>query len=201
MIHVVKLFGVAFFAAFTGLLLGMSSSPVLGAIVGALAASIAAILGILKKDELRMSVSDYLSVGAFGLFGMVGVLSGLELRTGKIINNNLLQKQEKWLQVVRDSSLVQTILIFEETGLVIDKDVKVDNREGALATRSVVLFSVDASVADKLDPENFQDPNDVFQAWTAEGEPWNVYADRIARSFKENEQMDKYKTVWKILKD
>lgn len=201
MSQLAKLFGVALFALFIGLLLGLSNSPVVGLILASLAASITAVMGLIKKNEPRISQSAYVLIGIFGLFGIAGVVAGLELRTGKVISNNLMQKKEKWYSIINDSSLVEKILIFEETGLLIDSSVKVDNREGSVATRSIVLFSASSTVVDKLNPENFNDIDNLYQAWKDEGPPWDSFADRIIRNFEVDNQLSQFKTVWILLKE
>lgn len=199
MTYLVKSAGVAFFAFFIGLLLGLSNSPVVGLIMGALAASIAIVIGIIKKDEIRIPPSEYLLIGVFGVFGSIGVLSGLHIRTGNIFNDDLVTKAAKWHNVVRDSSQVEAIVIFLETGLIIDPDLKLNERQNSVSSK--VLFSVDSEVADKLNPENFNNVQNIQESWKSEGDPWALFAERIIKNYQVDAQREQFQNIWILLKE
>lgn len=196
-----KAFGSAFFGLFTGLLIGLSSSPVVALIAGALVAILGAVLGIVNKESLKVAASGYVMIGFFSMCACIGVVVGLKIRTGQLWGKDLRAESDKWHEVLQDSALVEKMIIYEHSGLLVDPGMKVDDRPLADATRLNVLFSVTSTAAEKLNPENFQEMDDEYDAWTTEGNPWEQYARAIDKKISEEDQLNAYTVVWTMLKE
>lgn len=196
-----KILGAGCFALFIGVLLGLSSAPTVTIVMSVLAGAITVVLGLKVKNAEEIPSPNYLVIGAFGLFGIVGVLAGLEIRTGEVFGNDLKDRNQKWSEVLRDTSLIDAMVIYEETGLLIKADVTKDATSVNDPSKTNVLFSASADVIDKLDPNTFDLIQNLSSAWLDEGPPWSTYAKLIEVKIPIENKKNAYLTIWSLLKE
>jgi hypothetical protein len=180
-----------------GTLVGLSSSPVVGVVVGALASILAVFLGLDVRTgsaigALRINGAR---IGALGVATVVGLGLGLSVRVNNPFLPDPVSHLQRWQQALPgDPTLAKQLMVFERTGIVPSRfqygqelpgnDVTVALQEGA-ATRTAVLFSALAEfdVCTRLDPGKLESPQAVLAVYSRRGAPGFLpqVAERIAR--------------------
>ena len=194
-----KALGTIGFSIFIGLLMGLSSAPVVGVVVGILAGLIGLVVGAGKgsaQEKIQNTSPNYTLLGLFGLFAMVGVLAGLYIRTTDPWGKSLSENKAEWVDLGLSEAKALELVIFQTTGLV-PQGTEVKEIS---PTSLPVLFSDDGP-SDKLNPGNFTEVSDIAFAWADEGEPWSIYQQRIMTKIDENDQRKAFETLWELLKD
>jgi hypothetical protein len=168
-----------------GTLVGLSSSPVVGVVVGALASVLAVFLGL---DLSTGSVMGALRIngpriGALGLATVVGVGIGLWVRVNNPFLPDPLAQLQRWQAALpEDPTLAKQMMLFERTGIVPSRfqygnappgeDVTVAMEEGA-AIRTAVLFSTlsEFDACTQLDPASYRTADAVLARYSRPGAP------------------------------
>jgi hypothetical protein len=179
-----------------GTLVGLSSSPVVGVVVGALASVLAIFLGL---DATAGSALGALRVngpriGALGAATVVGLGLGLWVRVTNPFLPDPAAQLARWQAALPDDpTLAKQMMVLERTGVAPSRfqygdeppseDVEVAAQEGA-AARQAVLFSTlgDFNACSRLDPARFATPADVLPAYARRGAPAGLpeFAELIA---------------------
>jgi hypothetical protein len=100
-----------------GIVVGLSSSPVVGTVVGALAAGLLALLG-LKDSRDHPSPIQALRLAAFGFACTLGVIIGLVLRTSDWLSPKLSIQQQEWKAIGFSDDEAKKIVLYRSTGLI-----------------------------------------------------------------------------------
>ena len=142
-----------------GLLLGLSSAPVVGLVVGSVTALLAGLLGVavpVKDGEQAAPIPRGqqqaligLRAGTFGLACIVGMFAGIYMRT-----HNLLSPPEPGLQERYDELMAIGFSAERARELVVAAPAA-GAAEAGPSTRDTVLFSVDAETCEQLDIDRF----------------------------------------------
>jgi hypothetical protein len=171
-----------------GILLGLSSSPVVSLVVGALAALLAAFIGIrLPGKEAADAPPETISVaqrraaafraGAFGLTCVLGLLGGIYLRT----HNSLSPAQPSLRQQVDELTAVGfsavearriAVLHSLDVGSSEAKPTETTKAADAVAmVRSTLLFAGSAERCERVSVDRFKDMAAAMAAYKAMDEP------------------------------
>ncbi len=170
--------------ALLGTILGLSITPVVATVVGALTSLLAVFLGLDGQEKTRLPRVNGLRIGAFGFATIAGLLLGMFLR----INNPMMLAPEdailRWQTAFEDNpSLAQQMMVFERTGLrpselsfgtAAGEDVR-PLRSGyeRCARAYQVLYNAfgDFDVCGRLRPERLDDPAGTLGTYTSAGAP------------------------------
>ncbi len=131
-----------------GLLLGLAVSPVVSGVIGTLSSILVVLLGL---NDKYMSILKGLRIGSFGIFAVVGVLSGMYIRTHNVLSPDPaelmmeyralgLEKNEALFYVARQSFDYVPAGWFGTTLA----DTVANNK--AVGTKQSVLFSTEVDV-------------------------------------------------------
>ncbi len=168
-----------------GVLVGLSSSPVVGIVAGALASILAVFLGLDPKAKsftgaLRINGTRIFSLG---LTTVVGIGCGLYVRINNPIADSPVAQLERWSAALpNDPTLAKQLMVFERTGIepsrfhfgteVAPADIDVKASKGA-ATRQAVLFSTLSKfdVCTRLNPDRFTTDADLLETYSRDGAP------------------------------
>ena len=154
--------------ALTGLLLGLSASPVVGSVLGSLIAGIMVFLSLSDTDAQapRMDRSKLSRLTSFSLSTIVVLLIGIGARSGEWLGRSEIQrKYDDLLQIGFDESKARELVAESLTS----SDSELER------ARSPVLWSSKGSrsgCAD-LDPAVYTDDESILQAYASAGLPWS----------------------------
>ena len=165
-----------------GTLMGMTTAPVVGTVIGALAALFATIFGVKDQD-----LSSFGRIGGFGMFCVLGVLGGIYVRTHNSLGISAGQQVAEWTAAGFDDDVARSIVLYKELGVLATPG-------GALTTTSRAekivpqplltassLSSRSASECASMAPSQFGgDAARVIQSYRAAGGEWETFADAIA---------------------
>lgn len=158
----------------TGLLVGLSVNSVAGGILTAIAAILAAVLG-LKGDQ---GVGNSMRMFGFGLVCVMGLLAGIFIRGNDTLSQSVSDRVQNWTAAGYDAKTAREYAAWQILGA---KPANVG--EVALPAKdakSSVLFSGSAESCRALDPAG-----KTAQGWlglaASEGKSW-----ALARAFVDN---------------
>jgi hypothetical protein len=162
-----------------GILIGMTTTPVIGTVVGALAALFATVFGVRLQD-----VEGFARIGGFGALCVLGVLVGVALRTHNVLGISVSQQVAEWVAAGYDGATARQIVLFRELGLLSDK-------AGVLTTTSRAeqigpspasshLSAGSEDQCSRMDPVNFENtPDNIVRSYTNTGGTWRSLAESV----------------------
>jgi hypothetical protein len=152
------------------------------ALVGALAASILALLSIPEKPEATQepqgpSVDRIWRVMGFGVAGSIALLFGIHLRAQDSFGKTPKELSREWKEAGVADSFAVRIAAYERTGIVLG-DIRVSDKvlPIAAAATSTSLFFAKPEDCIRLEPRKFPEVNEVLSAWSRSPEPWKSAA-------------------------
>ncbi len=170
-----------------GTVLGLSTTPVVALVVGALTSILAVFLGLDGKENSRLPSVSSVRIGAFGLATVAGLGLGLHLRINNPIAIAPSVAMERWIEAFPDNpTLARQMMIYERTAIVpgaLQFEAEAPGTAVALdaaaaSVRQAVLFSSlsEFDACTRLDPERFATADDVIAAYSRPGAPDTVKA-------------------------
>jgi hypothetical protein len=166
-----------------GTVLGLSTTPVVALVVGALTSVLAVFLGLDGKEQSRLPSVSAVRIGAFGFATVAGIAFGLHVRINNPIAIAPSRAMERWTEAFPDNpTLARQLMVYERTAIVPGElrfdagspagtSVAVD--ASAAPSRQAVLFSSlsEFDACTRLDPERFATAEDAIAAYTRRGAP------------------------------
>jgi hypothetical protein len=158
-----------------GLLLGLSSTPVVAVVVGAIAALLGSIVlphvpsKAAAGDAAETRATIDLRAGAFGMACVVGILGGIWLRTHDVLSPKtptLIEKLEQW-KSIGFSPQEARVLVARSEGLGEGGGTKVT---AALPTTRTLLFGDPTTRCAQLKVDRYANVNAAATAYEAYGE-------------------------------
>ena len=156
-----------------GLIMGLSSTPVVGTIIGALAALFATMFGA-KGDDL----SAFARIGGFGAACVIGVIGGISLRAHNILGTTVTAQVTEWVGAGYDPAIAHQIVLYRELGLLLGPNGTLAEtpRSGKVAGSATGGFL--SARADEecrqLDPVLFgDDPAKILRSYRNTGGAWD----------------------------
>ncbi|HVR29673.1 MAG TPA: hypothetical protein VMS86_09060 [Thermoanaerobaculia bacterium] len=150
-----------------GALLGLSVSPVVATVLGALTAVIAAFFGLAgdsKQDSARLG-----RIAAFAFAAVVGLVTGLYLRTHDSLSVSVEDDVAEWEAAGYPTGIARGIVAYERTGLVPEGWSQAPEETGPRSA-STALFSASAEDCARVDPRDHPDTEELANAFAlAEG--------------------------------
>jgi hypothetical protein len=171
-----------------GSVIGLSVTPVVAMVVGALTSFLAVFLGLDGKNSTSLLPKvNAIRIGAFGFATVAGLALGLHARVNNPLavdpsialarwdaafpDNPTLARQ---MMVYERTAIVPATLAFENSGSA--SNVTID--PSAAGAKQVVLFSAlsEFDACARLDPERFATPADILAAYNRDNSPELVRA-------------------------
>jgi hypothetical protein len=188
-----------------GILLGLSSSPVVSLVVGALAAVLATFIGIRgpNKDSLEAPGEATngaqrkglaFRAGAFGFTCIVGLLTGIYLRTHDSLSPprpSLKQQVDELVSVGFSAAEARRIAVLHSLDAERAEAKPADAvraSESAGAVQSTLLFGTSAETCDRVNVDRFKNMTTAIAAYNAMGESALL---RIAQAINQQPLDDK----------
>lgn len=185
-----------------GIIVGLSSSEVVSIILGALAALLAAFLGLQDQrasaeeegpaiNTLKMSG---LRAGSFGVSCVIAILLGMYLRTHQVLSDTISLKEQVdvWVEAGYDTTQARQYVVFQKLGIT-PENTQVEARESNAVQQKAllgVLFSGEGerNYCNDLSMQTHGNSAEaVLQAYRAtENEPFVALADNIEQHIPSN---------------
>lgn len=163
-----------------GTLIGMTTAPIVGTVVGALAALFATIFGVRLQD-----VEAFARIGGFGAFCVLGVLAGVALRTHNALGISVIQQVHEWVAAGYDPGTARQIVLYRELGLLSDKSglLAPTSRADKIgpSTASAHLSAMGQDQCSEMAPANFaNDPAKIIRSYRSSRGFWAALAESLA---------------------
>ncbi len=166
-----------------GTVLGLSTTPVVALVVGALSSLLAVFLGLDgKQTTSRLPAVNAIRIGAFGFATVAGLALGLHVRINNPLASDPSRAMARWSEAFPDNpTLARQMMVHERTAITpwrltydetADNDAPVRLDTGAAGAKQAVLFSSlsDYDACSRLDPERFATADETLSAYSR-GDP------------------------------
>jgi hypothetical protein len=161
-----------------GTLMGMTTAPVVGTVVGALAALFATIFGVKDQD-----LSSFARIGGFGVFCVLGVVGGIYLRAHNSLGISAGQEVAEWTAAGFKEDVARSIVLYKQLGVIVVPNGQLTTTSRAekivaqpSLTRTTLSSRSGEECAD-LAPSQFgEDPGRIVQSYKAAGGEWEKLA-------------------------
>jgi hypothetical protein len=174
--------------ALVGLLVGLATSPVVGALVGALIALLASFFG-LQGGAGPLPAASPLRVLGFSAAAAAALLAGLYLRAGDGLAPTLAERRQAWESAGFEPAAAAELVAFERLGVVRGGWQSDAGGLEAAGKRASVLFAGEAAEScDALEGRSYPLAAAYSDAFAAEGEPWQGFADSVPANLSEAER-------------
>jgi len=183
--------------ALTGLLLGLSASPVVGSVLGALIAGILVFLSLSNAADGAvggdLNDTKLIRVSVFSMAATAAALLGIMIRSEQWLGASALQQQYSDLLSIgippRDAKAA-----------ILDRVKATPLDAEADRMRSPVLFAADVTTeqCQELDPDKFGSAQGAFTRYEAAGDPWRETAQQVEKLVPAADQMTVLKFVHQI---
>lgn len=161
--------------------MGMTTTPIIGTVVGALAGIFATVFGVREQD-----FGGFARIGGFGLFCVIGVLAGIIVRAHNLLGVGVKQQVAEWVDAGYSPSAAQRIVMYRELGLVEDsagalRETKRSDKAPAPSMLGSTMSAKGASDdCPDMDPSRFaNDPKKILSSYRAQGTLWGALAQSL----------------------
>jgi hypothetical protein len=199
-----------------GLLVGLSTSPVVGAVISGLVALLATYLGLngsalpKKPGERAKSLSEvsrsHVRIACFSAGAIIGVLLGVVLRTHDALGISKADRLKEWRNLGLSDHEARHLVVLGELGLVPKTwppssdstpiDVSPDGKENR-RTRVTELYGATADECRQLRPDQFSSPAETVNAWKLQGGKW-AEAGNVVASTSPETQASAAQAIWDL---
>lgn len=175
----------------TGLLIGLSTSGVTASVVSAvlaMAAGVVALTGVknpfLPKGEnaAERTPGHNWAVAAFALMAVIGLSSGLWMRTHNAFSPTPQEIATQWQAAGLSEAAARRLAVLQLTGasLTAEGTVEAGAAEGPVLTASVLFSVVPAEDCQRSDPARAPDAVEARNSWSLAPDPWPGLAKALA---------------------
>jgi hypothetical protein len=210
-----------------GVLVGLSATPTVGVLVGALVTIMSAVLGFAERlpaGSAAASIEGDANVRRFGVAALccaclVGVLSGVILRTRDALAPTPKESVERWEAAGYSRTQAQSIVAWRATGRVLNNGAAApspaSDPKGASVAETVtveatglvatppgldrtLLFAPARLDCLRLNPADYSDASIMQRAFDAEGGKWQAFA-RSVEAFGVSQRVAALKAGWSLV--
>jgi hypothetical protein len=175
------LFSGASIGALLGLLVGLSSSPIVVTAIGIVSAIVATFLN--AKTESNADVQQgkkdaevrAISLIGLGIAGVLSIILGLSLRVRDAFSPSVLDRIHEWKNAQFSDDEAKRFVVFSQLGIV-PEGFKVVARPNSTTPQNTILFAGNTELCDQLNPTNFQNATDIIHLYNAAGGNWTSFA-------------------------
>lgn len=192
-----------------GTLLGLSLSPVVGAVLGGLTALLAAFLGLSNQpvakrfrrpgrtDERNRRIRE-VRAGVFGIACVLGVLMGVFLRAQNVLGVSVQDRYAAWLDLGFSKREARQLAVYGELGLVPEGRVESETQDDSRPDLTV-LYSNSLETCRSLEPRRFPDVTEALNAWNLQLEGhWRDLAAGIEEGVPEQYRRGILESAWRL---
>ena len=155
-----------------GALIGLSGSPVVGAVIAAILVAAGAYWSVAKVPP--GATVPGAAAAALALACIVGVIGGLWVRAHDALSPSVQEDLQQWRDAGYSTRDAQAIVALTRTGLLLQGYSA--KPEAVASQRTSALFGGDATSCRQTDPEDYADAANLRQAFTQAGGAWAQYA-------------------------
>lgn len=155
--------------ALTGLLLGLSASPVVGTVLGALITGVLVFLSLNESAATSAPLDNakLVRLSAFSCAAIAALLLGVAARSSSWLGPSEIQhRYSELLEIGLSPEKAQAALI----------QSAVSPSPETERVRSSAIWSGTSKECDELKPDRFEDASSLINAYEAAGEPWQDMA-------------------------
>ncbi|MEO8620022.1 MAG: hypothetical protein ABI625_03080 [bacterium] len=155
----------------------MTTAPVVGTIIGALAALFATIFGVKDQD-----LSSFARIGGFGALCVLGVMGGIYLRAHNSLGTNAGQQVAEWTAAGYTLPVARAIVLYRELGVLVGPrgELTTTSRAEKVSAASLTSTSLSGKGAEEcanMAPSQFgDDPAKIIASYRATGDGWQNLA-------------------------
>jgi hypothetical protein len=189
-----QLFAAIGLGLLVGILVGLSSSPVVSVVVGALAAGMVTLLGFArpaKDGDPSYADGSAVRLGGFGVACSVAVLLGLFIRTHDWLSPSIADQVSEVQKAGFSGEEARRWVAYKNVGAVLDsgtsrgsnggKDASAAGVRGAEALAGSVLFaSANSSECQNFDTSRYKDVSEHLYSLRQLGGKYAEYAEKIS---------------------
>ncbi|WP_424990780.1 hypothetical protein [Fluviibacterium sp. S390] len=169
-----------------GTVMGLTTTPVVSVVVGALAALLGVFMGLdgSGDDSGRTPRVNGVRIGALGAAAVIGFGLGLYVRINNPLAESPVDQMARWAEALpEDPTLAKQMMLYERTGISPEAFTYGDTtsagpvvavmNEEAVKAKSAILFSSLSKydACSKLDPEEYGTPADVLALYARSTAP------------------------------
>ena len=163
--------GAAAFGILLGVLVGLSTSPTVGALVTGL---VGVLMTLRPNREPGATTSPSLThLGAFSVLCLVGIILGIATRTHSWLSPSLASQRRQWIEAEFPADIANLVVLHGATGLVKDGWTATEN-----GTKNSILYAIDldSTARSRLNPRNLESVSHIITRWRNHGLPWSAFA-------------------------
>jgi hypothetical protein len=172
-----------------GVLVGLSSSPVVSVVIGALASGMVTLLGFVQvKDEsAARAEGSVVRLGGFGVACTAAILLGLYVRTHNLASPSIADQVAEVQKAGYSGEQARRWVAYKNVGAVLDPGSASESNghatpaRGTEAVAGSVLFSgEDSGECQHFDTGRYKDVSEHLYSLRQSGGKYAEYADRIS---------------------
>ena len=180
-----QLFAGAGLGLLVGILVGLSSSPVVSTVVGALAAGIITLLGFVrpgKDDESAHTGGSMVRLGSFGLACTAAVLSGLFIRTHNWLSPSLAEQVAEVRKAGYGDEEARRWVASRNIGMATGSESEKSRPTGGTASvaGSILFSGGDSGECQYFDTNRYKNTQEHLYALKQLGGKYAKYAEKIS---------------------
>jgi hypothetical protein len=160
--------------ALVGLLIGLSSTPVVAGVISALVGLLVAFFGLLEKSS--PDGMKTLRIASFAVLCFAGVVLGIVSRAHEWFSPSVHTRIQKWVGAGYSPEEARALTAYESLG-VVPKGQSVVEAPKALG--SLLFSDKNFSECDNLMPSHYRSGSDQVAAMQEAGPQWKALADSI----------------------
>ena len=191
-----------------GVLVGMTTSPIVGTVIGALTALFATIFGgqltlSPQPDQPTTDPSGFARIGAFGAMCTVGVLLGVAIRAHNLLGEKPADEVQALEQAGYSRPVALQLVMYRDFGLMIGEGDRVrPSKENAAPPANLNQSSLSAGPAagecrQYATSQYGDDPAAILTSWRKAGGDWTNIANAIA-DVPPDRQLALAKAAWSL---
>ena len=159
------------FGLLLGVMVGMSKSPVVGTVLGALCTVVVAVLGAAPRaQEKDRAFGDPAWITSFAFTCLLGLFAGVYVRTHDLLSPRLEERVAQLRELGIDDKEIASVLVktFQETTSLALK-LPNDGQASAAAQASVLFAGLSKGDVRRADPAQTKKVDDVLDLWRHSG--------------------------------
>ena len=181
-----------------GLLLGLSATPVVAAVVGGLVTAAAAYWNLAASAADDQANRRALAAGVLCITCIVGLLSGLWLRTRDVLAVTPAQQIARWTAAGYSAADARALAAFQATGMTLPGYAAGTAKPNPAQTTA--LFSGAAEACDRVRPDDYGDLDSLRAAYVQAGGGWRTMAESV-RDGEPARQRSVLEAAWGLVCD
>lgn len=180
---------------FTGILVGLSASPVVATLLGGIVTAFAAFFGFTSASASRVSSNGAVRLMSFAVLGSISVLAGVYMRTHDTLSP---PPESRLVAIGFTPAEAKQQLKSEYLKRVSAPVAKADNSRADNAAESVretVLHGVTTSECQSLNPSSFNTLTQLEFQWNTAGGKWAEFVKSFPGG---NAWSEEFHSAWRL---